>query len=407
MGIFNIFKKQEPKSQTISELFNIAGNTLTETTFDKNSAMKNTIVLSCVKLLSDSISTMPVNIYKRKKNGSRSIANTHRLFWTLKNKPNNLMTTTTFLRLIVVNLLLNGNAYIYKIKDNAGKVFSLMPLDPTKYKVEVRNGIKVFVNTETGYTYTDEDIIHIIGLTLDGLTGLSVIEYSSESIAINNTIKKFAKKYFRNSANPSGYLKATKTVDNQETINRLKANFANDMTGIDNAGKVPLLEEGFEYQPINISAKDAMMLEVLNYGVEEICRIFGVPSSKLGSKNNTSYASQEQDNINYLQVLTPWIKTIENALNVFLFSQSEQGVFYVEFNVDSILRATTLERYQAHNLALQSGWKTRDEIREIEGLEKMNTPESSTLIIPLNQGVMPTNGNDVETIQEDTGETEE
>lgn len=384
MGNFldRIFKKKQPQSAgdySVSSLF--LGEEHVQTA---NGAMKNSLVWSCVKVISEAVATLPLQVYWTNKSGDRELATFFKEYKFLQGQPNDLMTAFSFKQAIMAQLLLRGNAYLLKDKDAQKNVVGLIPIDPDKVEVKMSaSGIKLFHIEGMRAPMTSESIVHIVGLTLDGIVGLGVLEYNADTIGINNTLKKFTRKYFKNSANPGGFISSDQE-NTQDDINRLKASWTAEFTSVENAGKTPLLPKGFKYNPLNLNAKDAMLIEALGYGLQDIGRIFGVPSSRLGDLSKTSYASQEQDDISFLKyTILPWLKRIENALTVGLFG-SLQVDAWVEFNADAFLRSTTLDRYQAHNIALQAGWATRNEIRKKENLKPL--PGLDQIYIPLNQG---------------------
>jgi HK97 family phage portal protein len=371
--------RQNPQNVSLS-----AGSLFSESVETTSGAMRNSLVWACVKIISEAVATLPCQVYRINKAGERELANFFREYDLLQSQPNDLMTAFSFKQAIVAQLLLRGNAFLLKDKDAQKNTVGIIPIDPEKVEVSISaSGIKLFKVEGAQYPMTSESIIHLVGLTLDGVVGLSVLEYNAETIGLNNTLKKFTKKYFKNSANPGGFI-SSENENSKEDIDRLKASWSAEYSSVENAGKTPLLPKGFKYNPLALNAKDAMLIEALGYGLQDIGRIFGVPSSRLGDLSKTSYASQEQDDISFLKyTILPWLKRIENALTVGLFGM-QSGQTWVEFNADAFLRSTTIDRYQAHNIALQAGWATRNEIRKKENLKPL--PGLDQIYIPLNQG---------------------
>lgn len=388
MGIWDFFKpakkERQPQDLSLSDFSTAFGLEAPQV----STAVKSSLVWACSKIVSEAVASLPCQVYYYNAKGERELASFFREYNLLQSSPNDLMTAFAFKQAIVQQLLFHGNAYILKdtVKNPDGTkyIVDLTPLDPEKVTVKLSpNGMKLFEVQGFKGALTTESIIHIVGNTLDGVVGIGVLQYQADALGMTSTLNKFTRKYFKNSANPGGIISAEGDLKDVD-IATLKASWSAEFSSVENTGKVPVLPKGFKYTQLSLNAKDAMLIEALNFNLQDIARVFGVPPSRLGDLSKTSYASQEQDDISFLKyTILPWLKRIENALTVGLFA-SQGSTAWVEFNADAFLRTTTLDRYNAYNIALQAGWATRNEVRKRENLKPL--PGLDQIYIPLNQG---------------------
>lgn len=384
-----IFKKKEKDTYyDMPQGSYITDSTYSIFTSDIKDALTNSLIFSAVNIISSAISALPCFIYSYDEQGVKRVAREHRGFYLLHDAPNPDLIASDFFQTLMIHLLLLGNCYIKKIKDNSLRVSSLEIMNPYEMEIKIENSQKIFVYKKNE-KYNREQIIHIKGLSENGVSGVNVLTAQSSSIDLINTLNKFTRKYFKNSANLGGVIKATEKLGaSQEEIKKkidtLKESFSNSFTGLDNAGKTPILDYIWEYKPLNISAKDAVLVEALNLMVQEVARIFNIPVSKLASIEKTSFASLEADNQNFLNSLLPWLRKIEQSFNKDFFSVNEQGKYFIEFKLDSFLRASYNDRLEGYSKGIVNGIYTRNEVRALENLPPLPPEVGDEVFIQLN-----------------------
>jgi HK97 family phage portal protein len=289
----------------------------------------------------------------------------------LHQRPNAEQSPTEFYSQISGSIETNGNAYLQKIKNNAGRVVELIVLDPNSIFVR-RNentGMREFefyLSNSQMRTLTTSDIIHIPGFAPAGsLVGMSPISQHRHVIANAMAMVEFTGRFFSNDASPGLVIKVPGQVGQQQARQMLET-WRNSHSGLGNSHSPAILAAGAELEKIPINMQDAAFVEQTKMGVEDIARIYRVPAHMLGL-GQPSGSTAEQESIRFLNyTLLPRIRRIEQGIghDLDLFGGTSMRPFFV---VDSILRADLAQRYTSYVAARQAGWLSANEIRELEG----------------------------------------
>lgn len=336
-------------------------------------------VLACIRLRSDAIASLPCRTYIRPGgSGGGGVvedwsSQTARL---LRDEPNPEMTGADVWGMVSAHLDGWGNAFLGKQK-RGGVVEALWPIHPSRVRVGREQGRKVFyVRSEDGVRerrHTAQDVIHVLGFTLDGLVGLSPIELARTAIGAGLAMDEYQSAFYRNDATPRGTLNVAGKLSPQGA-ERLSLQWRALFAGVRNAFKVPVLEEGTTFTPISVSSRDAEFVEARRLTGQQVCRIFRVPPEMVGMDSGSSltYSTVEGQGIAFERYsIRPWLVRVEQALNRDrdLFPGVGRGMF-VEFDTQSLLRADLKTRYEAYALALDpaKGWLTKNEVRRWERL---------------------------------------
>lgn len=343
-----------------------------------NSAIQLSTVWACVRLISETISTLPLRIYRKLPDGSREPAKDHPLYNLLCRRPNKEMTPSRFILMIVASTLLQGNAYIEK-KRIAGRVVALDPLYPQYISVKrLDNGRLQYKYTydSTNRMISEDNIIHIRGFGLDGICGLNPVQVGRDVLGAAMSADEAAAKVFANGMQASGFLTVDSggaqgsgilTEPQRELIRQSLEKFSSSK----NAGKTMVLEAGLKYQGITMNPEAAQMLQTRGFNVEEICRFYSVPPFMVGHMDKASSwaSSVEGQNLHFLtSCLRPKLVNIEQEFAHSLLEAFEFDDIYFEFAVEGLLRADSAGRAAWYNTALQNGWMSRNEVRKLENL---------------------------------------
>ena len=336
-----------------------------------DSALQLSAVFSCVSLISETVSTLPLKIYQRKADGSRDVAVMHPLYNVLCRSPNYEMTPSRFMLMIVASICLWGNSYVEIIRTASGRVISLNPLLPQNMVI-TRDKITKFLKysyTESGQKreISEKNMMHIRGFGIDGVMGLFKVQKARETIGAAQAAEEAAAKFFENGLQTSGLLSAEGklTPDQREAI---RINMGKFM-GSKNSGKLLVLENGMQYHGITMNPEAAQMLETRTFEIEEICRWFRVPPFMVGHLNKQSSwaSSTEGMNMQFLtNTLRPMLVNIEQEIARCLIGVAESEKYYVEFGVEGLLRADSKGRAEYYASALDHGWYNRNEVRRKE-----------------------------------------
>ncbi len=323
-------------------------------------------IYSCVRVLSNTMASLPLSLhYADIKRGKDTNHPYHKL---VHRKPNSWMTPSSFRRLMTVHLALRGNFYAYK-NIVAGEVRELNPIHPDsiaveqlddlslRYKVQLKNGSLV--------SLTGREVLHISALSMDGITGLSVVKIMADLFGYAYDAQKFQNRALRNGAKPSGLLvfpDALKEDQYQKEVERIQK-----AAGGENAGSTLILDRGVEFKKVSLTASDLMLLDSMKLSRSQICGVMGVPPHMIGDLDRATFSNIEHQAINYyVSGIMPLCVTIEDGLNLGLLDGDITHGF--KFNATAILRGDAKSRMEAHQLSIMNGIQSPDEVREIEDM---------------------------------------
>lgn len=332
-------------------------------------AIQLSAVWACVRLLSESISTLPLKIYERQADGSRKLAQSHPVYQVLCRRPNLEMTPSRFMLMMVASICLRGNAFVEKLFIGS-KLVSLVPLLPQNMVVKrLDTGRLEYTYTENGKkrVILEKNLMHIRGFGLDGVCGMMPMMAGRDVIGAAMAVEESAAKIFENGLQSSGFLSADEAL-NDEQRERLRG-YMQAFAGSRNAGKIMVLEGGLKYQNVTMNPEAAQMLESRAFSIEEICRWFRVPPFMVGhtSKQSSWASSLEGMNLQFLtHTLRPLLVNIEQEISRCLLNGEED--LFAEFSVEGLLRADSAGRAAYYTSALQNGWMSRNDVRRLENM---------------------------------------
>lgn len=324
-----------------------------------NTAYEIVAFFSAVSLISDTISTLPVDAFKRI-DGERSPYRPKPL-WI--EQPDVDTTRQAHYGSVVASLLVFGNSYTRVFRDNRGDVVNLVALDPAK--MEVRRsaiGRKMFIYGDEPKPMTSDEIIHILDLAIPGsLTGLSRVDKLKDAFGVATALQSYAARFFSNGASTNGIIEYPGELTAEEAKD-LRDGFDSRHRGLRRSHKTGVLSGGAKYVNTSVSNDQAQFLDSRRFAVEEIARAFNIPLHMLGIPDTASYASVEQNNLQFIShTLRPILEKIEWAYSRIL----PDGVF-IKFNFSALLRGDLQSRYQAYSIATQAGFKSINEIKKLE-----------------------------------------
>jgi len=337
-------------------------------------AMKNTTVLRCVSLISFAIGYLPLHLRDKE---TKEKAKDHPLFRVLHRRPNPWQTSFEFRSLMQQRALTHGNAYARIIRTRRigrgqSDVQYLVPMDPDKVSVRQRADWALEYDWTrpdgTKLTLQQSDVFHLrYGLSVDGLTGLSLVKQAAEAIGLAIQTDRAASRLFRNGMIVGGVM-AVKGKLSDEAFNRLKAQM-DEREGANQAHKWIIAEEGLEAKPFSGTAKENERVETAKHQIEEIARPFGVPRSLLGV-DDTSWGSGI-DVLGQFFVrygLNPWFEAWQQAIERSLLTDDEADQYEAKFNEGALLRGSMADQADFFSKALGAGghqpWMDYEEVRE-------------------------------------------
>ena len=335
-----------------------------------NSALGIPTVYRCVNIKANAVAMLPFQTFKRTKKG-RERERKHPVARLLEQRPNPYQGPFKFKHLIETHKNLWGNAYINVDWGADGRPRALWLLNPavTEPILDIKTNMLWYVTTTPqGETLKIPyyDIIPLTTLSTDGIKGKSPIQVARESIGSSQAAQKFKGKFYKHGAVNSGYLKIPGML-NKEAKEVIRQEWESANTGINNAQRVAILDAGLEFQNISMPLRDAQFIESMKFDKTEIATMFDVPPHMVGDLDRATHSNIEQENLSFLQnTINPILVQYQEEFRNRLFTEREAQEYYLNFNLDMILRADTKTRAEFYKVMLDKGVYSINEIREFE-----------------------------------------
>lgn len=341
------------------ELTNQAGVNI-----NSNTAFEIVAFFSAVSLISDTISTLPVDaLYKK---DGEIFPYRPRPAWV--DQPDVDNTRQAHYQQVLVSLLVNGNSYTRVFRDRNGEIVNLVVLDPNGVEVK-RNGLgrKMFVVDGEKKTLTSEEVIHITDLLEPGaLVGMSRVSKLGNALGVASALQSYAATFFGQGATSQGVIEFPGTLLPEQAKN-LQDAFDSRHKGWRKAHKTGILSGGATYKSTQVENDSAQFLESRRFSVEEIARAFNIPLHLLGVPDTASYASVEQNAIQFVtHTLRPYVEKLEWAYTRLLPTPA-----YLKFNVNGLMRGDFQTRIQSYSVASQAGFMSINDIRRMEDMRSV------------------------------------
>ena len=376
----------------LSSMFSATSTSGVKVSVDR--ALHHSTIYSCVNILSESLASLPLSVYEKTTKGEKNYnkkALKHPLYNLLHDEPNDDMTSFTWIQVVMIHLLLRGNHYSQIIRNNAGHITGIYPLDPEKMKVvRLESGRIGYIYRHDSYgevALENMEVLHFIGMTLDGIIGISPIEYNRNTIGSSIAMEEFGATLFKNGANPSGVVSGSKVGSMSDiAFDRFRKSFKENHQGLMNTGKPLILEDGFTFTPITISNRDGQYLENRKFSKAEEAAMYRIPLHMINELDKASFSNIEHQSMQFVvDAIRPWAVRIEKEIKRKCLTTKEKITHYIKFNLGALLRGDTKSRYEGYESAITKGcWMTRNEARELEDLNPIDGLDE--MIIPLNFG---------------------
>jgi HK97 family phage portal protein len=370
MGIFDIFKRKRnwANLDAFMDRPTSSGISVTETV-----ALGIPAVYACIRVLAESTASLPLITYERQPNGDKQRAVGFSLYTLLHDQPNPIMTSLELRELLMGYLCLRGNAFCL-IEREAGEVVALWPLHPDRVTVEVdgRELIYTYQNPDgPEKKYRMVDILHIRGLSSDGIIGYSPLALLRDSFGHAKAISDYSANYFKNDATPGGVLSTSHSLS-VESVKNLREAWSNGYQGSGKHHKVAILDNDLKWQSVGVSPQDSQLIESQKFSVVEIARVFRVPLNLVMDYERSTYSNVTEQNRSFLtHTLQPWLERIEQAIHKSLLTEGEKQKYFVEHLTQNFLKANTKERFEAYKIAREGGFLSVNEIRQLENMNSV------------------------------------
>jgi len=386
MSFFGGVWDSSSSSDDFLKLFNGAAETSSGVRITADSALRNSVVFACNRVLSESISSLPLVLYKEDDKGNRVKAKNHPLYKLLNSNPNKENTTMQWRETMITNLNLRGNHFTQIIRNRKNEIVSLWGLDTARVsakRLEKTNEI-VFIydmGTKKAPLKFDE-VLNVAGLSLDGINGISPIAYNRESLGVSVALEAHAGSFFKNSASPSGIFSIEGELSDT-SFNRMKKDFDSSWTGMKNSNKPMVLEGGAKFYPITMTNVDSQFLEARKFQKQDISAIFRVPLHMINDLEKANYNSIEQLSLGFvIYSLTPSLIRIEQCMQRDLLTKEERAEgYYIKHNLSALLRGDIKARAEMYDKFTKNGIFTINDVLKLEDMNEV--PEGNKRYIQM------------------------
>lgn len=347
-------------------------------------------VFRAVNVLAHSVASVPLVVYRRTDDEGKERAREHPAYGLLHDQPNAWMTSFRWRHLLMVNAVLWG-AHYSEIVPGPGGIGGLKPLAPDLTRVvdQLSDGRLVYLTRDKGprglgpeRRLLQDDVFHVRGFSLDGKDGIPLTKLARNAIGLALSAERHGSMFMRKGARLSGFLSTDAAMKKEVREENEKA-WNRRYGGSSFSGGTALLTGGMKYNPISSTNKDSQWLEARNFQVEELLRFLGVPGVLVGHPDKTAtYASAEQFFLSFVtHSVSPWTKNISDELNSTVITGGTS--YFTDFILEGLLRGDIKTRYDAHKLAIEAGFKSRNEVRLEENYNR-GPDELDEFLHPMN-----------------------
>lgn len=385
---WNFFKSKKEKRgieyvQGFSEALNFGQLHLNST------AMNLSAVYRATELISDSVAILPIKVQNHA-DGAKIEMQSHPLNLVFGDKANeNNLSKYNLMKLLIQSVILRGNGFAYIDRADDGTVNKLRFLEPQDVTVtydRFKDKLYYTVTTLRNKNVEPVNMIHLRKNTYDGINGISVISFAARTLNTSNATEKSAENFFANGCNLAGILTVNGQLQ-QKQKDEIRASWA-QAYGSGSNGGLAVLQGNMQYSPIQISSKDAQMIESRQFNVQDIARFFGISPVLLGDLSHASYSTIEAVQQEFLlHTLQPYVCMVENEFNRKLLKPSEKSLSII-LETNEILRTDKQAQADYYTKMLSNGVLSVNEVRKELGYNPIT--EGDKHIIPFTDLTMNT-----------------
>lgn len=369
----------------IDKLRNPAAVTAAGVAVTPDTALTYSAVWACVRVLAEDVASLPLILYRRLPRGGKERATDHPLYRLLHDAPNSEMSSMDWREAQVTNLCLWGNGYSQVRWNRGGRIVDIWPMLSRYMRLDRHDGQLRYLSTDPAARAPElpaTEVLHTRTMSLNGLVGLSPIALARQAIGLGLATERFGAAFFNNGARPGLVLMSPGELSDG-AYERIKNSWTEAHSGVENAHKPAILEQGTTIETIGVPPEEAQFLQTRQFQVLEVARWFRMQPHKIGDLSRATFSNVEEQGLDYVvNTLRVWLTRLEQAISRTLLTSSERDVLYAEFLVDGLLRGDQKARYDAYALARSWGWMNANEIRERENMNAI--PGGDAYWTPLN-----------------------
>lgn len=355
---------------------------------NNDSAMKITAFYAGIRLISENVAALPKSIRRLTDSGPVS-SDDLPAYRLISIRPNPYTNAYDFWNAITTWLEGWGNAFAIIKWSNLGVPLALYQVHPSCVTLTVVNGRKwykvvmddpdlAFLNA----TYSDDEMLHFMLVTLNGIMGVNPVVYNALSLGKNLATEQFGAEFYEKGGN----IKAVMEVDGSmgdDAYNQFMRHFKQSSANFE----TPLLEYGIKYKQLSVNPVAAQLVQSETFSLQDVCRILNIPPHMIGELSHATFSNIEHQTIQFVQyTLRPIVKRFEMEMESKLFASKDIGKYDVKFVLDGLLRGDTAARSTYYHNAILDGYMSRNEVRELEGLQHKEGLDE--MLYPLNTGIV-------------------
>jgi HK97 family phage portal protein len=377
-----LFEQRAVSFQTIFEAGDdLAFGNLSDTAIDSKTVFQVNAVYSAVSLIADTISTLPLDCFIRIDGQRRAFR--PKPSWV--EKPDIALPRVAFYNSVIVSLMLDGNAFIRVFSNRAGEVVNLVVLNPRAVEVKrTPRGTLTFTVEGEGKVLSQEEVIFIPDVLRPGtIRGVSRVEALKENFGLALALEKFAATFFGNGTNLSGVIEVDSNLTKEQAEN-LRNSFDNAHRGWRRGHRTGILSGGAKFKTTQIDPESSQSIEARRFAVEDVARAFNIPANMLNIPGTTTYASVEQNNIQFItHTLRPIVQKLEDAFSPLMTRYPGGETAFVKWNLDGLARADIQARTSAYSTMIQAGVMSINDVRRLEDMSDIDDAAASNVRVPL------------------------
>ena len=340
-----------------------------------DSALRLAAVYACVRILAETMASLPLVVYQRRADGGKDKVTDHWLYRLMAKRPNRFQNPFEWREMLQGHMALRGNAYNQIITNPRGEIIELMPIHPDRVKIEL------LPSGEYRYRVTDRsgtevilprgEVWHLRGLSSDGLMGMSPIELARENLGMALAAQDYGARFFANDAKPTGgWIEFPGSFKDSEAKKVFRESYQQAQSGA-NRGKVLVLENGMKFHEVGVTNKDAQFLELRKFQITDIARLFRVPPHMIADLERATFSNIEQQSLEFvMHTMTPWAERWEASIESELLLEGDD--IEIEFDFANLMRGDAASRSSYYQSGIQNGWLTRNEARIAENLNPID-----------------------------------
>jgi HK97 family phage portal protein len=382
MVLNRLFEERAISFQTVFEAGDDIGfGTLSDTAIDSKTVFQVNAVFSAVSLIADTISTLPLDCYIRFDGQRRAFR--PKPSWV--EKPDIALPRVAFYNSVIVSLLLDGNAFVRVFSNRSGEVVNLVVLNPRSVTVtRTPRGTLSFTVEGEEKVLSQEEVIFIPDVLRPGtIRGVSRVEALKENFGLALALEKFAATFFGNGTNLSGVIEYPGNLTSEQAEN-LRNGFDSKHRGWRRGHRTGVLSGGASFKTTQIDPESSQSIEARRFAVEDVARAFNIPAHMLNLPGTTSYASVEQNNIQFItHTLRPIVQKLEDSFSPLMARYPGGENAFVKWNLDGLARADLASRTTSYSAMIQMGAMSINDVRRLEDMSDIDDPAAQNVRVPL------------------------